>query len=75
MGRVRVGLVLEDIDSFAADIAARHLYGAVQVTGHTPGIRGWGWGARGKEGHDSRVGCVSGRKSKGGPGVSKVACH
>ncbi|KAI8462628.1 MAG: hypothetical protein J3K34DRAFT_527607 [Monoraphidium minutum] len=29
MGRVRMGLVLEDIDSFAADIAARHLYGAV----------------------------------------------
>ena len=27
MGRVRLGLVLEDVDSFAADIAARHLAG------------------------------------------------
>ncbi|GBF98047.1 hypothetical protein Rsub_10275 [Raphidocelis subcapitata] len=27
MGRVRLGLVLEDIDSFAADVAARHLAG------------------------------------------------
>lgn len=33
MGRVRMGLVLEDIDSFAADVAARHLYGAVHVSG------------------------------------------
>jgi acyl-CoA hydrolase len=27
MGRVRLGLVLEDIDSFAADVAARHMAG------------------------------------------------
>ena len=37
MGRLRLGLVLEDVDSLAADIAARHLAGSNQVRVSVPG--------------------------------------
>jgi hypothetical protein len=40
MGRVRLGLVLEDIDSLAADIAARHLAGSEKVRGASGLVEG-----------------------------------